>query len=359
MLADAPTPRRTVPLVVLRVTKVAEPVDVYDITVEGDAPEFFAGTGQILVHNCKWRTPKASWDEGIMPSLRADLLGDHPRAFVTTTPKPVNLLQDWVRREDGSVHVIRGSTFDNRRNLSSAVVAELLKRYEGTSIGRQELYGEMLEAFDGALFTRLDLANNRVDDYPELVSIVVGVDPALTGEDDEMGIVVVGRAADNDMYVLEDASILAVGRAAALHAWRTFANWGADVLLIEQNLGRGWMEQVFRDAYYELVGQGLFPQNTTPPCRLVDARKGKKTRAEPVAMRSEQGRLHLVGYHGMLEDQLATFCSWDTKESPDRLDAMVHACRHLMAGEKKQARVAMPTQLSTTLQSLFAESDRW
>jgi phage terminase large subunit-like protein len=308
---------------------------------------------------CKWRTPRQSWYEGIMPSLRADLIGDHPRAFVTTTPKPVDILSEWVKRDDDTVHIIRGSTFDNAKNLSALVIAELLKRYEGTAIGRQELYGEILEALDGALFTRLDLANYRVSEAPYLVSTVVGVDPALTGEDDEMGVVVAGRDVDNHMYILEDASIMAVGRAAALHAWRVFAQWGADVLLYEANLGKGWMEQVFRDAYHELVGSGLFPAGSTPPCKPVDARRGKKTRAEPVAMRSEQGKLHLVGYMPELEDQLATFCSWDTKESPDRLDAMVHACRHLMLGERKQSRIASPVGLSSTLSELWRDTETW
>ncbi len=333
------------------------------IYTEGaDSPDVGRGynaAGAWLDEVGKWHTPRASWYEGIMPSLRADLVGDHPRAFVTTTPKPIDLIQEWIKRDDGSIHVIRGSTFDNASNLSDAVVAELLKRYEGTAIGRQELYGELLEAMDGALFTRLDLANYRVAEAPELVSIVVGVDPALTGEDDEMGIVVVGRDADNHQYVLEDASILAVGRAAALHAWRTFATWGADVLLYEANLGKGWMEQVFRDAYFELVGTGLFEAGSTPPLKSVDARRGKKTRAEPVAMRSEQGKLHLVGYFTKLEDQMATFCSWDTKESPDRLDALVHASRHLITGERRRGSLASPAQLSSTLQQLFQDQSQW
>src|SRR5687767_6309252 len=92
----------------------------------------------------KWQYPKPSWIEGIMPSLRADLVNDHPRAFVTTTPKPIDLLMEWLERKDGSVSIVRGSTFDNAANLSSHVLTELKLRYEGTSIGRQELYGEML-----------------------------------------------------------------------------------------------------------------------------------------------------------------------------------------------------------------------
>lgn len=298
-----------------------------------------------------------------MPSLRADLVGDHPRAFVTTTPKPIDLLQEWVKRDDGSVHIIRGSTFDNKSNLSSTVIAELRKRYEGTAVGRQELYGEIIEAFDGALFSRVDIEDHRVEDVPDnIVSIVVGVDPSLTGEDDEMGIVVVARDRNNHLYILADRSILSVGRAAALEAWRVAAEFGADRLVCETNLGKRWMQQVFNDAYYELVALGTFEQNTKPPIIGIDTKIGKRTRGEPVAMRCEQGKLHCVGKFEKLEEQMATFTSWGSNDSPDRLDAMVHACRYLMEGEKRAARIASPREaLSTTLQSLWrdAESYTW
>lgn len=306
----------------------------------------------------KWKYPKKSWYEGIMPSLRADLVGDHPRAFVTTTPKPIDIIQEWADRKDGSVHIIRGSTFDNRSNLSALVVEELQRRYEGTMIGRQELYGEIIEGFEGALFSRLDIENHRVDSLPEnIVAKVVGVDPSLTGEDDEMGIVVAARSRDNHLYVLADRSIMAVGREAALQAWRVVAEFGADRLVCEVNLGKRWMQQVFEDAYYELVTQGTFEYGTKPPLIGIDTKVGKRTRGEPVAMRCEQGRFHCVGRFKELEDQMATFVSWGMRDSPDRLDALVHACRFLMDGEKRQVKIISPRDsLSSTLQSLWMDA---
>lgn len=326
-----------------------------------DVGRGYNSAGAWLDEIAKWRTPKASWTEGIMPSLRADLVGDHPRCFVTTTPKPIDLIQEWVKRNDGTVHVIRGSTFDNAGNLSSMVIEELRKRYEGTAIGRQELYGELVASYDGALFNRLDIENNRMDDGPDNpVATVVGVDPSLTGEDDEMGIVVASRDRNRHMFVLADRSIMAVGRAAALEAWRVAAEYNADKLVVEENLGKRWMQQVFNDAYYELVGTGVFPQNTKPPLVRVDAKLGKRTRGEPVAMRCEQGRLHMVGRWDKLEDQMATFTAWGARESPDRLDALVHACRWLMEGEKKDARIVSPRDtLSTTLAELLADAESY
>lgn len=323
-----------------------------------DVGRGYNASGAWLDEICKWKYPKQSWDQGIMPSLRADLIGDHPRAFVTTTPKPVDIIQEWVQRDDGTVHVIRGSTFDNSANLSQLVIQELRRRYEGTMIGRQELYGEIIESFDGALFSRLDIENNRRDQIgDDIVATVVGVDPSLTGEDDEMGIVVVSRTRDNHLWVLADRSIMAVGREAALETWRVVAEWGADMVVCETTLGKRWMQQVFNDAYYELVGQGVFPEHTKPPVTGIDSKIGKKTRGEPVAMRCEQGKLHHVGRFPLLEDQMAMFTGWGTRDSPDRLDALVHACRFLMDGERKAARIASPRDvLSTTLQSLWAES---
>lgn len=325
-----------------------------------DVGRGYNAAGAWLDEIAKWRWPKESWDEGIMPSLRADLANDQPRAFVTTTPKPIKLLSEWIRRTDGSVHLMRGSTFDNSANLSGAVLTELRNRYEGTLIGRQELYGEILEAFEGALFNRLDLENFRVADVPDnIVNTIVGVDPSLTGEDDEMGVVVVSNTADRDMWVLADRSIMAVGRAAALHCWRVVAEFGADMLIYEENLGKRWMRTVFEDAYRESCGLGLFPKGTRPPMKGIDAKTGKRTRAEPVAMRSEQGRLHMVGKMPELEDQMVMFNSWGTNESPDRLDALVHACRFIMAGEKKASVVTTPADFSSTLQNLFAQTARW
>lgn len=327
----------------VRQLRRAGTANVYDLSVDGK-PEFFAGPGRLLVHNCKWKYLKESWEEGIMPSLRADLAGDHPRVFVTTTPKPVDLIREWVARTDGSISLVRGSTFDNRANLSAMTLAEMEKRYAGTTIGRQELYGELIENMDGALFKFTDIERHRGLDIPELeVSRVCAVDPALTGEDDEMGIVVASRDPDNHIHILADESTMGSGRPAALHAWRTFARWECDVLLYESNLGKVWMAQVLEDAYKELMKTGMFPDRSTPPMKAVDSKHGKKTRAEPVAMRYEQGRIHHVGRFETLENQMVEWDPMTAKDSPDRLDALVHAVRFLIEGERREVRIHTPT----------------
>lgn len=293
----------------------------------------------------KWIKPYETWYEGLLPSLRADLIDDHPRAFVTTTPKPIRLFIEWLTRADSTIHVITGSTFDNATNLSAHALRELELRYRGTALGEQELYGKLLELTGGGLFKRMDIVNNRVNEIPDvLIAKVVGMDPNLTGEEAETGIVVAGRDEQNHIFVLADRTVEDSGRAAALAAWRAVAEFGADVLVYEENLGKRYLRQVLEDAYRECCDLGMFPQRTTPPMRPVHARHGKKTRAEPVAMRNEQKKLHMVGEHPKLEDQMIMFDPESTRESPDRMDALVHACLHLIAGEKRRMNMADPSK---------------
>jgi phage terminase large subunit-like protein len=338
----------------------------------------------------KWPTAVASYDEGIIPALRVDIPGDHPRTFITTTPKAGSTLlkrflsdsQSPEPHRRNSIVIIRGATFDNASNLNSHTLRNLRNRYEGTQLGEQELYGNIIELAGGALFKMADLERARVARIPEdlrVVSIIVGVDPSLTDAEgdlvegalsrrrqsgethDEMGVVVVARTVDDHLWVLDDATVTLAGREAALHVWKTLLRWNATQVVYEENLGKKWMKQVFLDAFMELVRSGEMPANVQPPMTGVDAKLGKKTRAEPVALRSEQLRLHMVGKFPKLEDQLTTFATWDGKESPDRLDAMVHACRRHMLNERNRARIIDPRDLLRGDEGLGPDWDprRW
>lgn len=312
---------------------------------DDDTGRGYNAAGLLCDEMAMWIKPYETWYQGLMPALRADLVDDHPRAFITTTPKPIRLLIEWLARDDHMVHVITGSTFDNATNLSAHVLAELKRQYAGTAIGEQELYGKLLELSGGGLFKRMDIVANRVDSLPDdIVSTVVGVDPNLTGEAAETGIVVVARTRDDHWYVLSDRSILSSGRVAARRMWEVVAEFGADILLYETNLGKRWMTEVLADVYKECVEEGMFPINTTPPMKGIDSKHGKKTRAEPVAVRSEQGKLHMVGVWETLEDQMVLFDPESTRDSPDRMDALVHACRYLMAGEKRRMGISDPSK---------------
>lgn len=244
-------------------------------------------------------------------------LGNNPQAMVTTTPKPIAILKKLVG--DKTVHVTKGSTYDNAANLAPAFMAEIIARFEGTRLGRQELNAEILDDAPGALWNRTMLDELRVIKAPDLNRIVVGIDPAVTsGESsNETGIVAVGRSMDDHYYVLDDKT-----QRASPHGWASAAVTlyhllGADRIVAETNQGGQMVESTLRTV------------DANIPYRAVHATRGKLTRAEPIAALYEQGKVHHVGMFPQLEDQL---CEWEPgiSESPDRVDALVWATHDLM-----------------------------
>ncbi len=257
-----------------------------------------------------WRYPEA-WDN-LLLGLR---LGDDPRCVVTTTPRPVALIKDLLKRS--STHVLRSTTFDNEANLATEFIQDVLERYDGTRLGRQELYAELLTDTEGALWTRDVIENYRVESAPPLKRIVVAVDPAVsTGENsNHTGIVVAGIGGDSHAYILEDASLKASPAQWAARAVECFENHRADRIVAEANQGG------------EMVRHTIATVNPRAPVKLVHATRGKLVRAEPVAALYEQGKVHHAGNFPKLEDQL---CTWTIDEpSPDRLDALVWAVSEL------------------------------
>lgn len=104
-----------------------------------------------------WRNVNATWDM-LQFGLR---LGKRPRQVITTTPKPIKLLKELVKREGADVVVSRGRTRDNAANLAPSFLTQIVSRYQGTRLGRQELDAELLEDVQGALWTRDLLEEGR------------------------------------------------------------------------------------------------------------------------------------------------------------------------------------------------------
>lgn len=245
-------------------------------------------------------------------------LGSDPRAVVTTTPKPVKMLKTLL--VDPTTAVTRGSTYDNLANLAQAFATEIIKRYEGTRLGRQELYAELLEDAEGALWNRDMLERLRVREGPQFVRVVVAIDPATTSgeESNETGMIVAGLGYDGHGYVIEDLTCRASPDGWGRRAVDAYHRYRADRIIAEVNQGGDMVEHVIRTV------------DPTASYRKVHATRGKLTRAEPIAALYEQGRVHHVGCFAHLEDQM---CSWEPgDESPDRLDAIVWALTELMLG---------------------------
>ena len=319
-----------------------------------DVGRGFNAAGAWCDELAKWRYTWNAWYEGILPSLRAPLIGDHPRTCVTTTPKPIQLLLAWAKDDTGLYVRTRGTMYDNRSNLSPLVVRELENVYAGTTIGRQELEGELLDEIEGALWKLSQISADRVKAAPELVNTVVGMDPAGTGEGDFSGLIAAGRGVDDHDYVLEDWSSQVAGHAAARRAWLLFAHVNASKLIVEDNVAKVWLTTVLVDAYRELQGEGVFPPGGVAPLFPVTAKHGKRTRAEPIASRYEQHRVHHVGILRELEDEQTTWVPAETKESPDRVDADVYALLYLQGRETKRAEVHLPKGTLTGIVSAYS-----
>jgi len=257
-----------------------------------------------------WKYPE-TWDMAMF-GLR---LGTNPQVVATTTPRPTRLIRDLVA-DPGTV-VTRGTTYENARNLAPAFLSAIVKKYEGTRLGRQELNGEILDDNPGALWHRGVIENLRVREYPPLLRIVVGVDPAVTGSatSDETGIVVVGKDERGHLYVLGDYSV----RGSPLD-WAKQVAWAVDKHKADRVIGE-------TNNGGDLVEVNLRTVSKSLPFKKVTASRGKYIRAEPVAALYEKGVVHHVGAFPELEDQMCEWAPGD--ESPDRMDALVWAITEL------------------------------
>lgn len=275
---------------------------------------------------CSWQYAQDTWDMAQM-GLR---LGAHPQVMITTTPKPIPLIVEIVNRaehEPDRVVITRGSTFDNAANLPQSALAALRARYEGTHLGRQELYADLILDQPGALWTRELLDKYRVgkfDKLPEMLRMCVAVDPSMsstTERPSETGIIIGGLGANRQVYIIEDCSLLrptpdqwALAAIAAYHQHK------ADKIVYETNQGG------------ENVAQTLRTQDDKIPLKGVRASRGKQIRADPVSALYEQGKVHHVGLFPELEDQLCSWVPGENQPSPDRLDALVWLVTELLLG---------------------------
>jgi phage terminase large subunit-like protein len=273
---------------------------------------------------------ESAWDN-LMLTMR---VGDNPRVLATTTPRNAALLNrlmaDAMR---GKVVVAKGKTTDNKAILPPDYLGQMIESFEGTSFGRQELDGVMLDAPDGALWNRSLLDRCRVvGDLPEARRVVVAVDPPASDKGDACGIVVAMLGADGLAWIVADCSL----ERASPERWAravadTARMWQADRVVAEKNQGGQMVESVLRAA------------DCTLPLRAVHASKGKAARAEPVAALYETGKVRHAGLFAELEDQMCGLMTGGRYEgpgrSPDRADALVYALTELMLGPKVEPRV--------------------
>lgn len=274
-----------------------------------------------------WADELGAWEHGqdaldlLLLALR---LGPRPRLVCTTTPRLRPAVVSLVKSP--TTHLTHGSTYDNLANLAPTFAAEILSRYSGSRYERQEIFGELLEDVEGALWTLQRIDALRVENHPELLRCVVGVDPAGGGRD-ETGIVVAARGPDGHGYVLSDRSGRFHPEEWARRAIGAYREHRADHIVAERNYGGEMVEHTIRAV------------DASIPVRLVTATRGKVVRAEPIATLYQQGRVHHVGVHRALEDQLVMWTP-ASGYSPDRMDALVWALTDIMEGSSASAYLA-------------------
>lgn len=306
-------------------------------------------------HDCFWADELAAWSVSVSKKDKASnvvrigrppawdqlmfglRLGQRPRGVVTTTPRPIPIVRELLK--DPTVVVTKGSTYDNAENLAPTFFKAIVRAYEGTRIGRQELDAEVLDDNPNALWKQTLIDELRIDHDDvatkvELVRLVIAIDPAVTSnpESDLTGIVGAGVGRCRALptchgelhgFTFTDASGIYTPSAWALRGVSLYQTLEADRIIGEVNNGGDLVEANIR------ANGG----DNTVPYKAVRASRGKQVRAEPVAGLYEQRRWHHVGTHGKLEDEMTQWDPLAGMKSPSRMDALVWAATELMLEE--------------------------
>jgi phage terminase large subunit-like protein len=277
---------------------------------------------------CAWRFIQDAWDQ-IKFGFR--MKSEALQGVITTTPKPLKVLKELLANP--RTVTTRGSSYENRANLSETYFREVIAPYQGTRLGRQEINAEILEDTPGALWTSKliqDLRINRAEVRWELVvRVVVAVDPGVsTNEDsDETGIVVAALLRSGHVLVLDDLSMkdTPITWARAAVSVLRHPQWPADRIIGEVNNGGDLVEANIRVA------------EPSAPFSKVWASRGKVTRAEPIATAYERGIVHHVGIFQKLEEEMTSYVPGG--KSPNRMDALVYAVTELLFPQPIETRV--------------------
>ena len=301
------------------------------ITYSGDRPDQLRGPNlhfAWLDELAKFRYPDDVWDN-LNLVLRS---GDNPQTIITTTPRPIKIIKELLERsKDASERVIARtwSSFKNLAHIPRRFFERNIKRFVGTRLGLQELFAQVIEDTEGALWTMNLIEKHRINQVPHLIKICVGVDPQATIAG-ETGIVVMGLGSDEKLYCLDDMSYSGKPEEWGSQVVTAFHKHKADMVVPETNQGGDMVISTIK-----AIEPGI-------PIKGVHASRGKRTRAEPIATYAERGGIYHHGAFSDLESELTTWVVGD--DSPNRLDAYVHAATYLLqftpyGMNKKTARV--------------------
>jgi phage terminase large subunit-like protein len=306
--------------------KLVWPSGAQSLIFTADEPERLRGKQ----HEKLWADEVASWryEDSWAQAQFGLRLGSNPQSVITTTPKPKKLIKELLKAS--TTHITRGSTYDNRANLAPQFFNAVIKKYEGTRLGRQELNAEVLDDVEGALWTRTMIDDTRMTgNLPDMRRVVVALDPAVSAgeESDETGLIVAGLGVDGFGYVLADLTCKLTPDGWARRAVNAYHEYGADRIVAEVNNGG------------ELVRTVIQTIDARASYKAVHASRGKAIRAEPISALYEQKRIRHVAGLELLEDQLCDYSPMYSDKSPDRMDALVWAFTELFGTQISEPRI--------------------
>lgn len=311
-------------------------------------------------------------------------LGTEPHVIVTGTPTPCKLVKYLLEHPD--MKLSHMTTLDNAKNLPKSFLDELLRLRPGSRTYDQEVLAKVLLDNPDAIFSQEIIDDNReaLPDDPEIkVLKVLGYDPAASSspDADECGIIVTGytpevqqRTAGRPIvikpihaYILKDLSGHFTPSEQTQKVIKTMLADKIDDLVFEQNQGvefvMGALEQAIKDNTIEYKKRGgKKPKKTDygivkkwdfsgtdldgEPFKFsifaIHAVSGKTLRAEMVSGRYDSNQVHhpvdplptceLQNCNANLEFQMTSWDPVTSKNSPDRLDAMVYTLLHIFSG---------------------------
>lgn len=271
--------------------------------------------------NAHWEDAAYVWKQMLL-TLR---VGVRPHVFASTTPIPSEYMKDL--RDNPTTRVVAGSTYDNRANLSPVFFQTLMDEFEGTYLGRQEIYGEIIDDRPGALWSseqfQLQDFYYALDDVEGTFDrVLVGIDPAgsQNKRSDETGIIVGGRRGDV-LHAIDDLSGKFSPSGWAQAAMNAYDKYKADAIVVERNFGGDMVRHTLETEGFKgrIIESGA-----------VD---GKRLRAEPISARYEKGlaRHRRGGSLDKLESEMVSWIPGEGK-SPNRIDAWVWVATALGEG---------------------------
>jgi len=318
--------------------RVTFPNGAMCIIYSGDEPDQLRGPQHEKAwvdELAKFKYPQETWDN-LEFGLR---IGDKPQVVVTTTPRPIKIIKD-ILADPRTINTV-GSSYENEENLSPIFIERVIRKYEGTHLGKQEIHGQIMEDVPGALWNRNMIEAGRVNVFSRLFRVGVGVDPHATSG--ETGIIVAGIARIDNVihgYILEDSTMGGKPEQWGSAVVAGYNRHDADIIVGEINNGGDMIENTIRN-----VDGGR-----TVNYKTVRASRGKYTRAEPISALYGNptndppipSRVHHVGFFPELEDQMCSYIPGN--DSPNNMDAAVWILTELMLDASEKLPKQQPKQ---------------